>query len=85
VARFFAKLEHWAIWILSAKDPRIPTDLSPILLAAIIIIDFSAFDIVFRDVSILLMAIALIALHTPHLYKQHKTARIQPDQLETNQ
>lgn len=73
-----------ALWLLFARDPRIPAALSALVLAAIVVVDFSAFDIVFRDISILLMALALIALHTSDLYKPSKTAKMHTDQLENN-
>lgn len=54
-----------ALGLLFLKDPRIPAYAAAIILAAIVIVDFSAFAIVFRDISIMLMAIALIVLHQP--------------------
>ena len=48
-----------AIWILSGKKIFIPSILATLILAAIIIIHSSGMDVIFRDVPILLMAVAL--------------------------
>ena len=48
-----------AIWILSGKNIFIPSVLAALILAAIIVIHSSGMDVVFRDVPILLMAVAL--------------------------
>ncbi len=52
-----------ATLILLMKDPTWPARIAIIILASILILDFSVFDVVFRDLAILLMAVALIVLH----------------------
>lgn len=47
------------LWILSGKRILIPSLLAAATLAGIIVFDWGAMDIIFRDVSILAMAIAL--------------------------
>jgi uncharacterized membrane protein len=52
-----------ALGLLFLKNPFWPAVASIVVLGAIIILDWSTFDIVFRDISILLASVALIALH----------------------
>lgn len=47
------------VWILSGKKILIPSIIASLYLAAIIALNFQAMDIVFRDISILAMSIAL--------------------------
>ncbi len=47
------------LWILSGKNIFIPSVLATATLAGIIIFDWGAMDIIFRDVSILAIALAL--------------------------
>lgn len=49
--------------ILTLKNPILPTLAAIGALAGIIVFNGSAFDITFRDVSIILAAIALVVLH----------------------
>ena len=49
-----------ALGVLFMKNPTTPAVFAALTLCAIIILDWSAFDIVFRDIPILLSAIALI-------------------------
>lgn len=49
-----------ALGVLFMKNPIIPALGAALALAAIVVIDWAAFDIVFRDISILLSAIALV-------------------------
>jgi len=52
-----------ALWILVGKRIFIPSALASIYLVVIILFNLSLFDIIFRDVSILLAALALAILH----------------------
>src|SRR3989338_1315365 len=49
-----------ALWLLFAKDPLYPALLIFIILVSIVILNYNTFDILFRDVSIAFMALALI-------------------------
>jgi len=51
-----------AIWLLVGRNVRTPSIIAATYLAAIIIFNFPLMDIVFRDISILAMALALIVL-----------------------
>lgn len=51
-----------ALWILFGKNISIPSLLAAATVAGIIVFNWSAMDIVFRDVSILTMALALAVL-----------------------
>jgi len=51
------------LWILSGKNIFIPSAVAALMLAGIIIFNFSQMDVLFRDVSILLMAVALMLSH----------------------
>lgn len=51
-----------AVWLLFAKDPFYPAFLSFITLVAIVILDYNAFNILFRDVSIAFIALSLMVL-----------------------
>ncbi|MBU2329844.1 hypothetical protein KKG57_00020, partial [Patescibacteria group bacterium] len=53
-----------ALWILFAKDIRIPAYGSAIMLLLIVFLNMPQFPILFRDVSIALAALALA--HLPH-------------------
>lgn len=50
--------------ILYMKNPTLPTLFACLTLAAIIVLNASAFDVTFRDVSILLAGIALVMMHS---------------------
>ena len=50
------------LWLLSGWKTFYSSVLSAIVIAGITVFNFGSFDIVFRDVSILLMAIALAVL-----------------------
>ena len=52
-----------ALGVLFMKRPILPLVLASAILFVIVVIDFSTFDIVFRDVSILLAAVALILMY----------------------
>ena len=52
-----------ALGVLFLKNPTIPAILACLILAGIIVLDWSAFDATFRDVSILLAGVGLIILH----------------------
>lgn len=56
------------IWLLSGKRVFYPSVIAAILLFLIVILNFSQMDIVFRDLSILAMAIALAIIHKPAKY-----------------
>ena len=53
------------LWILSGKYIFYPSIAAAALLFLIIVFNFSQMDIVFRDISIFAMAIALVFLHRP--------------------
>jgi hypothetical protein len=48
-----------ALWILSGKRIFIPSALAAAMLIAIVLFNYAQFDVLFRDVSIALMALAL--------------------------
>jgi len=48
------------LWILSGRKIFIPSTIAALILGGIIVFNFSQIDILFRDVSILLMAVALM-------------------------
>lgn len=52
-----------AAGLLFMRDPFYPAMAAVVVLAGIVVFNWSAFDIVFRDISIMGMAIALILLH----------------------
>lgn len=52
-----------ALGILFMKKPIVPLIAASAILFVIVVIDFSTFDIVFRDISILLAALALILMY----------------------
>ena len=52
-----------AFGLLILKNPTIPALAASGLLASIIFLDWQAFDIVFRDIAILLSALAIVALY----------------------
>lgn len=54
-----------ALWILSGKHIFFPSILASIYLILIILFNAPIFDILFRDVSILFMTLALATLHYP--------------------
>lgn len=51
------------LWILSGKKIFIPSTLAALMLAGIIVFNFSQMDVLFRDIPILLMAVALMISH----------------------
>ncbi|OGG72168.1 hypothetical protein A3E65_02230 [Candidatus Kaiserbacteria bacterium RIFCSPHIGHO2_12_FULL_56_13] len=48
-----------ALWILSGWRIRIPAAITALLLVAIVVVNFSQFDVLFRDLSIAAAALAL--------------------------
>jgi len=56
-----------AVWILFGRDVRIPATLAAMLLFAITIFNWAYLDIVFRDLSIAAMALALALQKVPPL------------------
>lgn len=54
-----------ALWILSGRKIFIPCITAAVLLLAIVIFNLGDFQILFRDVSIAMMALALAAAHRP--------------------
>jgi hypothetical protein len=48
------------LWILSGRNIFIPSALATLYLVAIVLVNFSQLDIVFRDISIALMALTLV-------------------------
>ncbi|MBI2109158.1 MAG: hypothetical protein HYT93_03195 [Parcubacteria group bacterium] len=55
-----------AIWLLSGKRAFYPSVVSAILLFLIVVFNLSQMDVVFRDLSILAMAVALAIIHKPN-------------------
>jgi hypothetical protein len=54
-----------AVWILSGRRIFFPTVLACVILALIILLNLGDFQILFRDISILFMTLALAVLHRP--------------------
>jgi hypothetical protein len=54
-----------ALWILRARRLRIPSFLAAGLLLLIVVFNFNDFDVLFRDVSLALAALALAFLPEP--------------------
>lgn len=52
-----------ALWILFGKRPYIPSFIAAGILIAIVVLNGNQFDILFRDVSLALAALALGVLH----------------------
>lgn len=52
-----------ALLILFMKDPRYPSFFAALILFGVVVFNLGTFDIVFRDVAILLMALALVVSH----------------------
>lgn len=55
------------LWILSGKKIFIPSGIAVIMLAGIIVFNFSQMDVLFRDIPILLMALALALKNMPNM------------------
>ncbi len=51
-----------ALWILSGFRILIPSVLASLYLAAIVLLNLQSFDVIFRDISILAAAIALVIM-----------------------
>lgn len=51
------------LWILSGKKIVAPSILAAVMLAGIIVFNFSQIDVLFRDIPILLMAVVLAITH----------------------
>ncbi|MBU6388843.1 DoxX family membrane protein [Patescibacteria group bacterium] len=49
-----------ALWILSGRHIRIPAALATLMLVAIVVFNWADLDIVFRDLSIAFMTLALV-------------------------
>ena len=56
-----------ALWILIGRNILIPSVLAALYLFLIVVFNLSSLDILFRDIPIMLMAVALAVLH----YKSH--------------
>jgi len=54
-----------ALWIVFGRRIFIPSALAALLLLAIVVVNGAQFDVLFRDVSIALAALALAWLHLP--------------------
>ncbi len=54
------------LWILSGKKIFIPSVVASLSLAGLIVFNFSAMDVIFRDVTILATTIALAIQSFPH-------------------
>jgi hypothetical protein len=52
-----------AVWILIGKRIFIPSVLAALYLLAIVVLNISLLDVIFRDIPILLMAVALAIMH----------------------
>lgn len=64
-----------ALWILIARNIFIPSILAVIYLFGIVIFNLPSLDIIFRDISIMLMAVALAVLHykNRHEHASHRS------------
>ena len=60
-----------ALWILSGRRVFYPALITVVLLVLIILLNLGDFQVVFRDLSIALMALSLVALHRPGTREQH--------------
>ena len=54
-----------ALWLLWGKYVFYPSIVAAIMLVAIVIFNWAGLDVVFRDLSIVAMAVALAVLHKP--------------------
>lgn len=54
-----------AVWILSGNKIRVPAALAGAILVAIVAFNVATFDVVFRDLSIAAMAVALVFWPNP--------------------
>ncbi len=52
-----------AVWILLSKRPFAPSIIAALVLLCIVLFNLPQFEVLFRDVSILLAAVALALLH----------------------
>jgi hypothetical protein len=52
-----------AVWILLSKRPMVPSVIAALVLLCIVLFNLPQFEVLFRDVSILLAAVALALLH----------------------
>ena len=55
------------ILILFMERPFVPAILAALMLLAIVVLNYKTMDIIFRDISILLMAVALAVIHKKSL------------------
>ena len=67
-----------ALWIIAGRKIFIPSVIASIYLCLIIIFNLELLDIVFRDIPILLMAIALALIHYGNRSEKQPTTR-RPD------
>ncbi len=64
---FFGIIEAaLAVWILFGRNVRIPCTIAAALLIAIVVFNLNQFAVLFRDLSIALIAIALAIAPRPH-------------------
>ena len=54
-----------ALWILFAKRPYVPSVIAAAILLGIVVFNLPQMDVLFRDISILIAALALAMLHWP--------------------
>lgn len=54
-----------AVWVLLARNVFIPSVVMALMLAGIIVFNWGAMPVIFRDISILAMAISLACIHLP--------------------
>lgn len=66
-----------ALWILSGKKIMIPSFAATAMLLAIVVLDFSQFEVVFRDVTIAAASLYL-ALNALSIEKQQTAASVRP-------
>lgn len=57
-----------ALWILFGRNIWIPSTAATLMLVAIVVLNLSQFDVLFRDLSIALMSAALMYLHRPNAH-----------------
>lgn len=64
------------VWILSGKKIFIPSVLASLSLAGLILANFSAMDVIFRDVTILFSTIALAVESFPNKTIEQQTKQV---------
>lgn len=67
VLHFFGIIEVvLGLWILSGRKVFVPSVIAAVMLIVIVVMNLNDFQVLFRDVSIALMALALAVMHRPN-------------------